>query len=70
MNKLDYDGIFYYTITHWKEMCKKAEVWPHKEHCVPISIQIMRKFNISEMDASKIARSVSMLVHIGIVWKE
>lgn len=69
MNQVDYDGIVYYTITHWKQLCERAECW-RGGSCTPISTQLMRKFNISEMDASRIARSVSMLMHIGIVWKE
>lgn len=62
-----YDCITWYTIENWGKLTKKASHWKDTKYCIPISVQLQRKFKVSEMLASKIARDVALMKNIGIV---
>lgn len=65
-----YNDITWYAIKNWKKLSEKASHWQDTKYCIPVSVQLQRKFKISEMLASKIARDVALMKHIGIVFKE
>lgn len=62
-----YNCITWYAIENWEKLTKKASHWLDTEYCIPISVQLHRKFKVSEMLASKVARNVAIMKHIGIV---
>ena len=64
-----WDCVTYYAIENWDKLCKKASCFL-KGNCIPISVQLERKFKIDPCTSSRIARNVALMKHIGIVWKE
>lgn len=65
-----YDCITWYAIKNWKKLSKNASHWQDVRHCMPISVQLSRHFEVSEVMTSKIARNVALMKNIGIVFKE
>lgn len=65
-----YDCITWYAIKNWKKLSKKASHWKDIRYCMPISVQLSRHFNVSEVITSRIARDVAHMENIGIVFKE
>lgn len=55
-----YDCVTYYAIENWEILVKRAKI-------TPISTQLVRKFNINEATASKIARDVAAMKNCGII---
>lgn len=65
-----YDYITWYAIKNWEQLTRKASRWKNTKHCIPISVQLSRYFNVDEVMTSRIARNVAIMKHIGIVFKE
>lgn len=69
-----YDCITWYAIKNWKKLSKNASHWSKldiaRQYCIPISVQLSRHFNVSEVITSRIARNVALMKNIGIVFKE
>lgn len=58
-------NIFKWAVANWNSLAKRAEHWTHaKTTPTPVSVQIARRFKITEHDAAKIARDAALWVAI------
>lgn len=61
----DKNNIFKWAVANWDSLAKRAEHWTHtKTTPNPVSVQIARRFNMTEHDAAKIARDAALYVAI------
>ena len=58
-------NVFKWAVANWDSLSKRAEHWQNtKTTPTPVSVQIARRFKITEHDAAKIARDAALYVSI------